>query len=159
MLYYVGEINGAGHSTFGMFKFRTYIGAAASQAVHTLCANLHLRDDCTLSDSGEPCSAAIYATVETETNGLTLSGGNIAGIFIGYYVQTAGAAPADAYAIFINTKTLVANFSGFDGLFKVVNLDDIGAVATVQSGDATGGSIPIKIATTVYYLHYWTAAS
>lgn len=152
MLYAVGEINGAGHSNFGMFKFRTYISAAASQAVHTLCANLHVKDAGTLTDGGEFASAPIYATVETEVTSAapTLSGGSLAAMYVGYYVDESTAAPAAAYPFWFNSGTY-----NWDGLIKVQNPGDIGDYASTGNAPAlaTGDwMIPIKIAGSTYYL-------
>ena len=151
-LFYVGDINGAGHSNFGMFKFRTYISAAASQAVHTLCANLHVKDAGTLTDAGEFASAPLYVTVETEVTSTapTLSGGSFAAMYVGYYVDESTAAPAAAFPFWFNSGTY-----NWDGLFKVQNPGDIGDYASTGDAPAlaTGDwMIPIAIAGSTYYL-------
>ena len=155
-LYYVGEINGAGHCAYGMFKFRTYVGAALSQNAHTLCANLHLRDDCTLIDTPEYANSPLYLSIETETTGLTLSGGSIAAIYIAYYVESSGAAPASVFIMQVNTNQGTANYEGFDGLIKCNAADDIGGYVSPSGPDIhqTAGSImvPIRIGGTTYYL-------
>ena len=148
-LYYVGDINGAGHSNFGMFKFRTYISAAMSQTVHTVCANLHIKDAGTLSGTGEQANAALYLTVETEvtTTAPTLSGGNLAAIMIGYYVDETTAAPLKAYVFSINTDLAKGQF---DGLFSIKNAADV-AVTTSDGGVSTH-KIPIDGAGVTRYI-------
>jgi hypothetical protein len=152
-LYAVGKISGAGHSNYGMWKFRTYLNAAASQTVHALCANLHLQDSATLTDTGEYASAALYVTVETEvtTTAPTLSGGSLAGIYIGYYVDESTAAPANAYAIQTNSH---ASY-GFDGLLRCQNAADLGIVALTgdHTFDTSDKAIPVDIAGTTYYIY------
>ncbi len=152
-LYAVGEIAGAGHATWARGKLRTNISAAASQAVHALTANLHIKDDGTLTDSGEYASSALYVTVETETTTTpaTLSGGSLAGIYIGYYVNESTAAPSEAYALWLNSGPTY----NWDGLFKIQGSGDVGDF--VSSGDAPAPAagdwmIPISVAGTTYYL-------
>lgn len=154
-LYYVGEINGAGHSLYGMFKFRTYISAAASKNTHCLCANLVIKDDGTLSNAGgEHASSAMYVTVETEVSSSapTLSGGTLAAFYIGYYVDEGTAAPVEAFPFYFNTNQSLGQW---DGLLRTRNINDIGAY--VSTGDAPGlqtgdAMIPVKLGDTTYYL-------
>lgn len=148
-LYYVGDINGAGHANFGMFKFRTYISAAMSTTVHTLCANLHIKDAGTLAATGEQTNAALYLTVETEVTSTapTLSGGNLAAIMIGYYVDETTAAPLKAYPFFFNTDLAKGQF---DGLFSVKNAADI--AVTASDGGVSTHKIPVDIAGTTRYV-------
>lgn len=151
-LYAVGEIAGAGHSNYGMWKFRTYINAAASQTVHTLCANLHIKDSGTLVDAGEWASSPLYVTVETEvtTTAPTLSGGSIAGIYFGYYVDESTAAPANAYVFHFNNH---ASYN-WDGLLRF-GAGDLGDYVSTSDAPAlaTGDvMIPIKRDSTTYYL-------
>ncbi|KKN77902.1 hypothetical protein LCGC14_0356390 [marine sediment metagenome] len=156
-LYYVGEIAGLGNAMWGMWKFRTYVNAAlVSSVVHVVTANLHFKDAATIAVTSGHWNSAFYGTVETEVTSTapTLSGGSVAGISLEYYVDESVAAPANAYAIYIHAGTY-----NWDGLVAIRNAGDCGDVATVQAGDASGGSIPIYIAGTTYYLHYWTAAS
>jgi len=162
-LYAVGEIAGAGHSTYGMWKFRTYINAAASQTVHTLCANLHIKDSGTLVDSGEWASSPLYVTVETEvtTTAPTLSGGSLAGIYIGYYVDESTAAPSKAYVFWFNNH---ASYN-WDGLIRMAAGDlgdsasgaDEAAHVIGFDGDGTTKKIPVLIDSTTYYLLVGTA--
>ena len=154
-LYAVGEIAGAGACLYGMWKFRTYLNAATTRTCHTLCTNLHIKDAGTLSDVGEQAHSALYVTVETDVTATapTLSGGNLAAIMIGYYVDETTAAPLKAYPFSINTDLTKGQF---DGLFTTKNTADIafttGAAATNTS------SIPIEIAGTTHYLMVSAAA-
>jgi len=145
-LYYVGEINGAGHSAYGMFKFRTYVGAALSQNAHTLCANLHLRDSCALIDTPEYASSALYVTVETETAGMDLSGGSLAAIYVGYYVDESGTGPANSYMIHYNSGATYE----LDGFLKAQQPDAFGF--TAKSSAAVSHIIPINIGGTSYWI-------
>ena len=162
-LYAVGEIAGAGHSTYGMWKFRTYLNAAASQTVHTLCANLHIKDSGTLTDAGEWSSSPLYVTVETEvtTTAPTLSGGSLSGIYFGYYVDESTAAPANAYVFHFNNH---ASYN-WDGLIRMAS-GDLGDTASGADeaahvigfdGDGTTRKIPVLIDSTTYYLLVGTA--
>ncbi len=156
-LYYVGEIAGLGNAMWGMWKFRTYVNAAlVSSVVHVVTANLHFKDAATIAVTSGHWNSAFYGTVETEVTSTapTLSGGSVAGISLEYYVDESVAAPANAYAIYVHAGTY-----NWDGLLAIRNAGDCGDVATVEAGDAGGGSIPIYIAGTTYYLHYWNAAS
>lgn len=162
-LYAVGEIAGAGHSNYGMWKFRTYLNAAASQTVHTLCANLHLKDSATLTDTGEYGSAPLYVTVETEvtTTAPTLSGGSLAAMYIGYYVDESTAAPANAYVFQFNNH---ASYN-WDGLIRMSAGDlgdtlsgvDEAAHVIGFDGDGVTRKIPVKVDGTTYYLLIGTA--
>jgi hypothetical protein len=162
-LYAVGEIAGAAHANYGMWKFRTYINAAASATVHTVCANLHIKDSGTLVDSGEWASAPLYVTVETEvtTTAPTLSGGSLAAIYIGYYVDESTAAPANAYVFHINNH---ASYN-WDGLIRMGSGDlgdsasgaDEAAHVVGFDGDGTTRKIPVYIDSTTYYLLVGTA--
>ena len=162
-LYAVGEIAGAGHANYGMWKFRTYINAAASATVHTLCANLHIKDSGTLVDSGEWASSPLYVTVETEvtTTAPTLSGGSLAGIYFGYYVDETTAAPANAYLFHLNNH---ASYN-WDGIIRMgagdlgdslSGGDEAGHVVGFD-GDGTTRKIPVLIDSTTYYLLVGTA--
>jgi len=162
-LYAVGEIAGAGHSNYGMWKFRTYLNAAASQTVHALSANLHIKDDGTLTDTGEWASSPLYVTVETEVTETapTLSGGSLAGIYMGYYVDESTAAPAKAYAFHFNNH---ASYN-WDGLIRMGSGDlgdsasggDEAAHVVGFDGDGSTRKIPILIDSTTYYLLVGTA--
>jgi len=162
-LYAVGEIAGAGHSNYGMWKFRTYLNGAATQTVHALSANLHIKDDGTLTDTGEWASSPLYVTVETEVSETapTLSGGSLAGIYIGYYVDESTAAPAKAYAFHFNNH---ASYN-WDGLIRMGS-GDLGDSASGGDeanhvvgfdGDGSTRKIPILIDSTTYYLLVGTA--
>ncbi|MHA2265867.1 MAG: hypothetical protein ACXAEN_26035, partial [Candidatus Thorarchaeota archaeon] len=162
-LYYVGDINGAGHANYGMFKFRTYISAAMSQTVHTLCANLHIKDAGTLTDAGEWASSPLYVTVETEvtTTAPTLSGGSIAGIYFGYYVDESTAGPANAFVFHFNNH---ASYN-WDGLIRMGAGDlgdslsgaDEAAHVIGFDGDGITRKIPIDVDGATYYLLVGTA--
>jgi hypothetical protein len=163
-LYAVGEIAGAGHANYGMWKFRTYLNAAASQTVHALCANLHLKDNAELTDTGEYASASMYVTVETEvtTTAPDLSGGSLAGIYFGYYVDESTGAPANAYLFQTNTR---ASYS-WDGILRMQNAGDLGDTPSGGDeanhvvgfdGDGETRKIPVDIAGTTYYLLVGTA--
>lgn len=151
VLYYIGEINGAGHSAYGMFKFRTYVGAALSQNAHAMCVNLIMRDSATLVDTPEFANSALYVTLETETDSLTLSGGSLAAIYIGYYVNEDGAGPLHAYPFWFNNN----NDVDWDGLFCAQAEGDLGDV--VNSSTPTWSTahrrFPILIAGDTYYIH------
>ena len=151
MLYYVGEINGAGHSAYGMFKFRTYVGAALSQNAHAMCVNLIMRDDATLVDTPEFANSALYVTLETETDSLTLSGGSLAAIYIGYYVNEDGAAPARAYALWFNNN----NDVDWDGLIHAQAAGDLGddANSSEPTWSTAHRRIPVEIAGDTFYIH------
>jgi hypothetical protein len=162
-LYAVGEIAGAGHANYGMWKFRTYINAAMSQTVHTLCANLHIKDSGTLVDAGEWASSALYVTVETEvtTTAPTLSGGSLAAIYIGYYVDESTAAPSKAFVFHFNNH---ASYN-WDGLIRM-SAGDLGDSASGADeaahvigfdGDGTTKKIPVDVDGTTYYLLIGTA--
>lgn len=162
-LYAVGEIAGAGHSNYGMWKFRTYLSAAASQTVHAVCANLHLKDDAELTDVGEFASAPLYVTVETEVTETapTLSGGSLAAIYIGYYVDESEAGPSKAYVFHLNNHPSY----NWDGLIRM-SAGDLGDTASGKDeashvvgfdGDGTTRKIPIDIDGTTYYLLVGTA--
>ena len=151
-LYYVGEINGAGHCAYGMFKFRTYVGAALSQNAHTLCANLHLRDSCTLINTPEFANSPLYVTIETEGTAPVLSGGSFAAMYIGYYVDESNGAPLEAYPFWFNNHPSY----DWDGLFKcqggVANLG--GHVSTGDAPAPAAGDmmIPVSIGGGIWYL-------
>jgi hypothetical protein len=162
-LYAVGEIAGAGHSNYGMWKFRTYLSAAASATVHTVCANLHFKDDAEITDSGEWASSPLYVTVETETTttAADLSGGSIAGIYFGYYVDESTGAPAKAY-LFQTNNHASYNWDGFIRM-SAGDLGDSASGADEAShvigfdGDGTTKKIPVLIDGTTYYLLVGTA--
>ena len=151
-IYFKGEIAGAGHSNYGMFKFRTYLSAAASATVHSVCANLHLKDAAEIVDAGEWASSPLYVTVETEVTSAApdLSGGSLAGIYIGYYVDESGGAPSKAYAIQFNNH---ASYN-WDGLLRFAG-GDLGDYPSSSNAPAlaTGDiMIPILRDNTKYYL-------
>lgn len=162
-LYAVGEIAGAGNSNYGMWKFRTYLSAAANATVHTLCANLHFKDDAEITDSGEWASSPLYVTVETETttSAADLSGGSVAGIYFGYYVDESTGAPAKAYLFQTNNH---ASYN-WDGILRMAagDLGDTASGADEAShvigfdGDGTTRKIPVLIDSTTYYLLVGTA--
>jgi len=156
LMYLTVEISGAGGSAYGMFKFRTKVSGALSANAHAVCAQLFLDTGCTLINTPEYASAALYVTVETEVAGLTLSGGSLAALYIGYYVDESGAGPIDAYPFYFNTDQSKGQW---DGLFMAQSFNDIGGVLTVESGDAGYGSIPVKVSGGVKYLHLWNAAA
>lgn len=162
-LYAVGEIAGAGHSNYGMWKFRTYLSAAASQTVHSVCANLHFKDDAEITDTGEWASAPLYVTVETEvtTSAPDLSGGSVAGIYLGYYIDESTGAPSKAYAIHTNNH---ASYN-WDGIIRM-SAGDFGDTASGADeanhvigfdGDGTTRKIPVLIDGTTYYFLVGTA--
>ena len=163
-LLYVGEIAGAGHCAYGMFKFRTYVSAALSQDAHTICANLHFKDDAELPAQGNPeyASAPLYLSIETEYTAAypDLSGGNLAAIYVGYYVNESVGAPAKAHVLCINTSA-AANMGNFDGLLRVKNYGDIGdatvANATTQQS-ASDRYLPILLGDITYYLRAYVTA-
>lgn len=162
-LYAVGEVGGAGHCNYGMWKFRTYLDAAASATCHTVCANLHFKDNAELTDSGEWASAPLYVTVETETTttAADLSGGSVAALYIGYYVDESTGAPANAYVIHTNNH---ASYN-WDGLIRM-SAGDLGDSASGADeaghvigfdGDGTTRKIPVSVDGTTYYLLIGTA--
>lgn len=162
-LYAVGEISGAGHSNYGMWKFRTYLSAAASQTVHAVCANLHFKDDAEIQDAGEWSSSPLYLTVETETTttAADLSGGSVSAIYVGYYVDESTGAPANAYMIHTNNH---ASYN-WDGIIRMASGDlgdsasgaDEAAHVIGFDGDGTTRKIPVLIDSTTYYLLVGTA--
>ena len=162
-LYAVGQLNGGG-ANYGMWKFRTYINAQMTSTVHTLCANLHIKDAGQLVDAGEWASAPMYVTVETEvtTTAPTLSGGSLAGIYFGYYVDESTAAPAHAYLFQTNNH---ASYN-WDGILRMAagdlgDSDQAGTGAHVIGFDGDGDirKIPVLIDGTTYYLLVGTAAA
>lgn len=150
-LYAVGEIAGAGHANYGMWKFRTYLSAAASQTVHTVCANLHFKDDAEITDAGEWASSPLYVTVETETTttAADLSGGSIAGIYFGYYVDESTGAPSKAYLFHCNNH---ASYN-WDGLLRF-GAGDLGDAAMTgdHAFDTADKAIPVLVDSTTYYI-------
>jgi len=152
-LYYIGEINGLGHATWGMFKFRSYVSAAlVSNVVHVVTANLHFKDAATIAVTSGHWNSAFYATVETEVTSTapTLSGGSVAGISLEYYVDESTAAPANAFALYVHAGTY-----NWDGLLAIRNAGDCGDYAS--TGDAPALAIgdimiPIYVAGSTYYL-------
>jgi len=160
-LYAVGEIAGAGHANYGMWKFRTYLSAAASQTVHTVCANLHFKEDAEITDSGEWASSPLYVTVETEGTAADLSGGSLAGIYFGYYVDESEGAPSNAYLFHCNNHSSY----NWDGLIRM-GAGDIGDSAHSATGshvvgfdsDADLRKIPILIDSVTYYFLVGTPA-
>ena len=159
-LYAVGEIAGAGGCAYGMWKFRTYVNAALSSDAHTLCANLHLKEAARLPAQGNPeyASSALYVSVETDgADTPDLSGGNLAAIYIGYYVDETGGAPAKAYAISINNNIAKGDF---DGLFTIKNFGSVGDATVASGSDGSGASdkrLPIEIDGTTFYLRAFAA--
>ena len=158
-LYAIGEIAGAGGCAFGMWKFRTYVNAALANDAHTLCANLHLKEAARLPAQGNPeyASAPLYLSVETDGSDTPdLSAGNLAAIYVGYYVNESGGAPAKAHVLSINSTTY-----NWDGLLIVKNFGDIGdatvANATTQES-ASDKYLPIEIGGTTYYLRAFVTA-
>jgi hypothetical protein len=154
-LYAVGEIAGAGHSLYGMFKFRTYLNAAASSVVNGVCANLHIKDSGTLTRTSGEVNSALYVTVETEvtTTAPTLSGGDLCGITINYYVDESTAAPANAFMLYCNCGTY-----NWDGLLWIRNAGDAGdsAMTADHTFDTSDKCIPVLIGNytggTTYYI-------
>jgi hypothetical protein len=154
-LYAVGEIGGAGHCLYGMWKFRTYVDAAASSTVHTLCANLHVKDSGTLTRTSGTVNSALYVTVETEvtTTAPTLSGGDLCGVSLEYYVDESTAAPANAYALYVHAGTY-----NWDGLLWIRNAGDCGDAAMTgdHAFDSADKCIPVLIGNytggTTYYI-------
>jgi hypothetical protein len=154
-LYAVGEIAGAGASLYGMWKFRTYVNAAASSSVHGVCANLHIKDSGTLTRTSGTVNSAIYATVETEVAATapTLSGGDLCGISLEYYVDESTAAPANAYAMYVHAGTY-----NWDGLLWIRNAGDCGdsAMTGDHAFDTDDKCIPVLIGNytggTTYYI-------
>jgi len=162
-LYAVGQLNGGG-SNYGMWKFRTYINAQMTSTVHTLCANLHIKDDGKLVDAGEWASSPLYLTVETETTTTqpTLSGGSIAAIYVGYYCDETTAGPANAYVMHFNNHPSY----NWDGLLRfgagdLGDSDQAGTGAHVIGFDGDGDirKIPVLIDATTYYILVGTAAA
>ena len=157
-LYLTGSLDGGGGSAYGMFKFRTYVNSALSADAHTLCANLHFKDDAELPAQGNPeyASAPLYVSCETEITSVApdLSNGNLAAIYVGYYVNEGVGAPANAYVMHFNCSA-EANMGKWDGLLNVQNPGDIGDV--VNSSTPTWATphrrIPIKVGPTTYYIH------
>jgi hypothetical protein len=150
--YYVGELAGAGNSMWGMFKFRTYVNAAAGSVVHGVCANLHFKDDATITVTSGHWNSPLYATVETEvtTTAPTLSGGSVAALSAEYYVDESTAAPANAFVIYVHAGTY-----NWDGLLAIRNAGDCGDYASTGDAPAlaTGDiMIPIYRAGSTYYL-------
>jgi hypothetical protein len=154
-LYAVGEISGAGHSLYGMWKFRTYLNAAASSVVNGVCANLHIKDSGTLTRTSGEVNSALYVTVETEVSSTapTLSGGDLCGITVNYYVDESTAAPANAYALYCNCGTY-----NWDGLLWIRNAGDMGdsAMTADHTFDTSDKCIPVLIGNytggTTYYI-------
>jgi len=151
-LYFKGEIAAAGHANYGMWKFRTYLSAAAAQTVHAVCANLHFKDDAELVDAGEWASSPLYVTVETEVteDAPDLSGGSLTGIYIGYYVDESGGAPAHAFAMQFNNHATY----NWDGLLRF-GAGDLGDYPSTGNAPAlaTGDiMIPVLRDNTTYYL-------
>jgi hypothetical protein len=154
-LYAVGEISGAGHSLYGMWKFRTYLNAAASSVVNGVCANLHIKDSGTLTRTSGEVNSALYVTVETEVAATapTLSGGDLCGITVNYYVDESTAAPANAYALYCNCGTY-----NWDGLLWIRNAGDMGdsAMTADHTFDTSDKCIPVLIGNytggTTYYI-------
>ena len=158
-LYAVGQLNGGG-ANYGMWKFRTYINAQMTSTVHTLCANLHIKDAGKLVDAGEWGSAPLYLTVETETTTTQadLSGGSL----IGYYCDETTAGPAHAYVFQFNNITDY----NWDGLLRfgagdLGDSDQAGTGSHVIGFDGDGDirKIPVLIDATTYYLLVGTAAA
>ena len=154
-LYAVGEIAGAGHSLYGMWKFRTYLNAAASSTVHGVCANLHIKDSGTLTRTSGTVNSALYVTVETEvtTTAPTLSGGDLCGVSLEYYVDESTAAPANAFALYVHAGTY-----NWDGLLWIRNAGDCGDAAMTgdHAFDTADKCIPVLIGNytggTTYYI-------
>jgi hypothetical protein len=154
-LYAVGEIAGAGHSLYGMWKFRTYLNAAAASTVHGVCANLHIKDSGTLTRTSGTVNSALYVTVETEVSSTapTLSGGDLCGISLEYYVDESTAAPANAYALYCHAGTY-----NWDGLLWIRNAGDCGdsAMTGDHTFDTADKCIPVLIGNytggTTYYI-------
>ncbi len=154
-LYAVGEIAGAGHSLYGMWKFRTYLNAAAASTVHGVCANLHIKDSGTLTRTSGTVNSALYVTVETEvtTTAPTLSGGDLCGVSLEYYVDESTAAPANAYALYVHAGTY-----NWDGLIWIRNAGDLGDAAMTgdHAFDTADKCIPVLIGNytggTTYYI-------
>lgn len=160
VLYAKGTLSGGGSCIYGMFKFRTVIDSIMTRSAHCLCAQIHIKDSGTLSDVGEFASAAIYATLETdvESTAPTMSGGSLAALYIGYYVDESVAAPARAYPFWFNNT----NGRYWDGLLHCQALGDIGdyvAVGGAPTIAALSLMIPIEVAGTDYYLIATTDAA
>jgi hypothetical protein len=149
--YYVGELAGAGNSMWGMFKYRTYLSAAAGSVVHGVCCNLHFKDDATITVTSGHWNSPLYVSVETEvtTTAPTLSGGSVAGISIEYYVDESTAAPAKAYALYVHAGTY-----NWDGLLAIRNAGDCGdgAMTGDHTFDTADKYIPVDVAGTAYYI-------
>ncbi|MEE8208950.1 MAG: hypothetical protein V3T88_08385 [Nitrosomonadaceae bacterium] len=154
-LYYIGEINGLGHSTWGMFKFRTYVSAAlVANVVHVITANLHFKDAATIAVTSGHWNSALYATVETEvtTTAPDLSGGSVAGLSLEYYVDETTGAPANAFCLYVHTDAAKGQW---DGLLAIRNAGDCGDYSSTGNAPAlaTGDKmIPVYIAGSTYYL-------
>lgn len=151
-MFYVGEINGAGNSMWGMFKFRSYLSAAAGSVVHGICANLHFKDSAEITVTSGHWNSPLYASVETEVTSAApdLSGGSVAGLSLEYYVDESTGAPANAFALYVHAGTY-----NWDGLLAIRNAGDCGDYASTDNAPAlaTGDKmIPIQIAGTTYYL-------
>ncbi|KKK71659.1 hypothetical protein LCGC14_2911700, partial [marine sediment metagenome] len=155
-LYAVGELAGASHANWGMWKFRTYINAVMDETVFTLCANLHIKEAGRLIDSqqtpnsGEYASAPLYVTVETDGSDTPdMSGGSIAAIYVGYYNVESGGAPVNAYVMHFNNH---ASYD-WDGLLRLNVGGELGDSAHSGTGahvigfdsDVIVQKIPIKI--------------
>lgn len=152
VLFYVGEIAGAGNSMWGMFKFRSYLSAVAGSVVHGICANLHFKDDAEIVVTSGHWNSAMYASVETEVISAApdLSGGSVAGISLEYYVNESTGAPINAFALYVHAGTY-----NWDGLLAIRNAGDCGDYSSTGNAPAlaTGDKmIPVQIAGTTYYL-------
>lgn len=165
VMYLTGEISGAGGCAYGMFKFRTYVSAALSADAHTICANLHFKDAAELPAQGHPeyASAPLYATLETEYTAAypDLSAGNLAALYVGYYINESIGAPAKAYVVTCNDSYPAANMGQWDGLLRVKNYGGIGD-ATVANGttqdSASDRLIPILLGDIAYQLRAYKTA-
>jgi hypothetical protein len=150
-LFYVGEIAGAGNSMWGMFKFRSYLSAAAGSVVHGVCANLHFKDSAEITVTSGHWNSAMYASVETEvtTTAPDLSGGSVAGLSLEYYVDETTGAPLKAYALYVHAGTY-----NWDGLLAIRNAGDCGDAAMTgdHAFDTADKCIPVDVAGTTYYI-------
>ena len=168
VMYLTGELDGGGGCAYGMFKFRTYVNSVLTADAHVICANLHFKDDAELSPPApEQAHAPLYVTVETEITSVApdLSGGNLAALYVGYYINEGVGAPAKAYVIHCNAS-FAANMGQWDG---ILNIQTPGTVGDSLSGadeathvigfdgDGITRKIPVLIGGATYYLLVGTA--
>ena len=144
-----GTIASTGSSLYGMWAFETILSGAQLKTAHCLSATLFMTDDCELLHSGEQANAALYVCVESTitSSNPNLSGGNLAAIMIGYYVEEGGGAPIKCYPFSINTDTTKG---AFDGFFVTKQAADMNI--TASDAGASTHKLPIMIGGVTRYL-------